>query len=407
VNVSTQPDYDVAIIGAGIVGLATATALRRKRPDLSLVVLEKEAGPAKHQTGRNSGVIHSGLYYTPGSHKATMVASGRRALFEFCDEHDIDYELCGKIVVAVDDTEIQRLDALHARSLDNNVACEVLDGDALREREPAAAGVKALLVPSAGIIDYRAVSKAHVEALLAHGHDARLGWPVGDISTSSQGVTISGPSGSVRAGVVVNCAGLHSDRIATLAGADLAGVRIMAFRGEYFEIDPSRQDLCRNLIYPLPDPAFPFLGVHLTRMIRGGIHAGPNAVPALKREGYSWRDIDRADLSEVVRARSSRVLARKYWRTGLGEIHRSLSKRAFVAALSRLVPDIAMNDLQPSPSGVRAQAIGPSGDLLDDFEIRRSAHAVHVLNAPSPAATASLAIGAHVADLAIGTSEAG
>ncbi|MCH7789275.1 MAG: L-2-hydroxyglutarate oxidase [Acidobacteria bacterium] len=405
VNVSTQQDYDIAIIGAGIVGLATATSMRRKRPDLSLVVLEKETGPATHQTGRNSGVIHSGLYYTPGSRKAAMVASGRRALFEFCDEHDITYELCGKVVVAVDDSEIPRLDDLHARSLDNDVACEILDGDALREREPAAAGVKALHVPSAGIIDYRAVSKAHVEALLAHGHDARLGWSVDDITTTTGQITLSGPSGSIRARVVVNCAGLHSDRIAAMAGADLDGVRIMPFRGEYFEIDPARQELCHDLIYPLPDPAFPFLGVHLTRMIRGGIHAGPNAVPALQREGYRWRDIDRRDLSEVIRARSSWVLARKYWRTGLGEIHRSLSKRAFVKALSRLVPDIRADDLKPSPSGVRAQAIGRSGSLLDDFEIRRSAHAVHVLNAPSPAATASLAIGDHVADLAIATGE--
>jgi L-2-hydroxyglutarate oxidase len=405
VNISTQQNYDMAIIGAGIVGLATATAIRRKRPDLSLIVLEKETGPAKHQTGRNSGVIHSGLYYTPGSHKATMVASGRRELFDFCDEHDIFYELCGKVVVAVDDGEIPRLDALRERSIANGVGCEVLDGDALREREPAAAGVRALLVPSAGIIDYSAVCKAHVEALLAHGHEARLGWTVDDIATSADSITISGPAGSVRSRVVVNCAGLHSDRVAQMAGADLDGVRIMPFRGEYFEIDPARQDLCHDLIYPLPDPAFPFLGVHLTRMIRGGIHAGPNAVPALQREGYGWRNIDRHDLSEVLAARSSWVLARKYWRTGLGEIHRSLSKGAFVKALSRLVPDIRAEDLKASPSGVRAQAIDRSGSLLDDFEIRRSPHAVHVLNAPSPAATASMAIGDHVAGLAIATSE--
>ncbi len=398
---NVRPEFDVAIVGAGIVGLATATQIRRARPDLAIIVLEKETAPAKHQTGRNSGVIHSGLYYTPGSYKSRMVAAGRRQLFEFCDEHGISYELCGKVVVAVDDDEIERLDALERRSADNGVAVEVLDQKRLVEREPSVAGVKALLVPSAGIVDYRAVAKAHVESLLESGHDARLDWRVDAITNSSDRVTLSGPAGSVTARVMVNCGGLHSDRVASLAGADLDGVRIMPFRGEYFEIDPKRQNLCRDLIYPLPDPTFPFLGVHLTRMVGGGIHAGPNAVPALEREGYGWGSISVRDLGEVVTARSSWVLARRYWRTGLGEITRSVSKRAFVKALQRLVPDVKMDDLEPSAAGVRAQAIGAGGALLDDFAISRSPRAVHVINAPSPAATASLAIGEHVAELAI------
>jgi L-2-hydroxyglutarate oxidase len=406
-------------VGAGIIGLTTAFNLLEREPDLTIVMLEKETDIARHQTGHNSGVIHAGLYYAPGSLKAQMCLEGRERLMRFCDAQSIAYEICGKIVVATEPYELPRLDALTERARANGVAVTRLDRARLRELEPHAEGIAGLHVPSTGIVNYVQVCEALRRVLTEKGVEIRTASPAQSItersgtstersgtstersgtSTERSGgvVEVVIPTGVVRAGLLVNCAGLHSDRIAQMAGADTGGIRIMPFRGEYFELVESRRSLCRNLIYPLPDPAFPFLGVHLTRMIDGSIHAGPNAVPALAREGYTWRAINGRDLAEVLRAPRTYRLAKKYWRTGAGEIRRSLSKRAFTRALQRLCPDITGDDLVPSHAGVRAQALDRTGKLVDDFAFAETAHGVHVVNAPSPAATASFAIGGHVA----------
>ncbi len=390
-------NIDVVVVGEGIVGLATALNLIEQRPGLSIVMVDKEPDIARHQTGHNSGVIHAGLYYAPGSNKARMSLEGRERLMRFCDEQGVHYEVCSKVVVAVDDDERPRLDALEKRAADNGVAVRRLDVAGLREREPHARGVAALHVPSTGVVSYREVCVAMRRVLTERGVDIRTSWPVTSIAERGDGVTVAGPRGEVRARVLVNCAGLHSDRIAALAGADTGGVRIMPFRGEYYELADHRRFLCKNLIYPLPDPAFPFLGVHLTRMVDGSIHAGPNAVPALEREGYRWRDIEVKDVAEVLGSTRTYKLAKKYWRTGAGEIWRSLSKKAFTKALQRLCPEVGIDDLVPSHAGVRAQAIDRDGKLLDDFAFADTTRGVHVINAPSPAATASLAIGDTVA----------
>ncbi|MDW3219836.1 MAG: L-2-hydroxyglutarate oxidase [Acidimicrobiales bacterium] len=389
---------DVAIVGAGILGLTTARALLARDPRRRIVVLDKEDTPAHHQTGRNSGVIHSGIYYRPDSGKAAMVAAGRDDLLAFLEQHGITYDMCGKVVVAVSPDEVGRLDALEVRAAENHVATERLDRAALREREPHIEGVAALLVPSAGIVDYAAVCDALVAELAAAGVEIRLGTAVRGAVADSNGVTVTTDGGSLTVGSIVNCGGLHCDRVAVAAGADTEGVRVMPFRGEYYELAPHARGLVNHLVYPLPDPDFPFLGVHLTRMIDGSIHAGPNAVPALAREGYRWRDISPRDTAEIAFARRTWVLARRYWRKEVGEIHRSLSRRAFLKALRRLCPDLSAGDLEPSASGVRAQAIAPDGTLLDDFAFAESPRAVHVMNAPSPAATASFAIAETVAD---------
>jgi L-2-hydroxyglutarate oxidase len=366
-----------------------------------VLLLEKEATHATHQTGHNSGVIHSGLYYTPGSHKAEMVATGRRELETFCDVNGVRRDTCGKVVVAVDDAELPRLDALESRAAQNDVATTRLTRHALREREPHIEGSAALLVPSAGIVDFGGVCDALVRTIGDRGGRVLTGAPVHAIRDTASIVDVEAGPARVQAKVLVNCAGLHSDRVAQMAGADTGGVRIMPFRGEYYELVPERRHLCRDLVYPLPDPAFPFLGVHLTRMIDGSVHAGPNAVPALAREGYRWRDIDRRDLIEVLAARRTYRLARKYWRTGAAEVHRSLRRSAFVRALQRLCPEITEADLAPSAAGVRAQAIDAEGRLLDDFAFAETARSVHVVNAPSPAATASFSIGRTVAAKAL------
>ena len=395
---SKPEQVDVAIVGAGILGLTTARALLARHPAARIVVLEKESTPAFHQTGRNSGVIHSGIYYKPDSGKAAMVAAGRHDLLAFLDEHEIAYDMCGKVVVAVSDDERPRLDALEIRAAENNVATERLDRAGLREREPHIEGVAALRVPSAGIVDYGQVCAALVADLTANGVEIRLGTSVSGSTVSGDGVTITTEHGTLRASSIINCGGLHCDRVATAAGADTDGVRVMPFRGEYYELAPGARHLVNDLVYPLPDPDFPFLGVHLTRMIDGSIHAGPNAVPALKREGYRWRDISARDTAEIAFSKRTWILARKYWRKEVGEIHRSLSRRAFLTALQRLCPELTDADLEPSGSGVRAQAIARDGTLLDDFAFAESRRAVHVLNAPSPAATASFAIAETVAD---------
>jgi L-2-hydroxyglutarate oxidase len=315
----------------------------------------------------------------------------------FCDAQSIDYEVCGKVVVATEPFELPRLDALTARANANGVAVTRLDRARLRELEPHAEGIAGLHVPSTGIVNYTEVCDALRQVLAGQGVQIRTGSPAQSINERSDVIEVHGPTGVVQAGILVNCAGLHSDRVAKMAGADTGGIRIMPFRGEYFELVAGRRSLCRNLIYPLPDPAFPFLGVHLTRMIDGSIHAGPNAVPALAREGYTWRAINRRDVTEVLGAARTYRLAKKYWRTGAGEIRRSLSNRAFTKALQRLCPDISRGDLVPSHAGVRAQAVDRAGKLVDDFAFAETARGVHVVNAPSPAATASFAIGDHIA----------
>lgn len=389
---------DVAIVGAGILGLTTARALLARDPARRIVVLEKETTPAFHQTGRNSGVIHSGIYYKPDSGKSAMVAAGRNDLLAFLDQHGITYDMCGKVVVAVSDSERSRLDALEIRAAENKVPTERLDRAGLREREPHIEGVAALRVPSAGIVDYGLVCSALTDELAAAGVELRLGTEVTGATATGSGVTVQTSHDTIHAGSIINCGGLHCDRVAAAAGADTEGVRVMPFRGEYYELASAARRLVNDLVYPLPDPDFPFLGVHLTRMIDGSIHAGPNAVPALKREGYRWRDISVRDTAEIAFAKRTWILARKYWRKEVGEIHRSLSRRAFLKALQRLCPELTNEDLEPSESGVRAQAIAVDGTLLDDFAFADSARAVHVLNAPSPAATASFAIAEAVAD---------
>jgi L-2-hydroxyglutarate oxidase len=390
---------DVVIVGAGIIGLATARALLEDRPDLSITVLEKESAIARHQTGNNSGVIHAGLYYRPGSLKAQLTLSGRAELIEFCREHGIRHEICGKLVVATSHEELPQLDALAERAHLNSVPATRLGSNGLRDHEPHVAGLAGLHVPSTGIIDFSAVCDALAEQLVDKGQELRLDTPVSGLSEESTEVIVETAHGYVSGRVLVNCAGLQSDVVANMAPGAHTDVRIMPFRGEYYKLRPHRRHLVRNLIYPVPDPRFPFLGVHFTRMIAGGIEAGPNAVPALAREGYSWRKVNMHDAAEIATARSTRVLARRYWRTQLGEFHRSLSKAAFVRALQRLVPEVTKDDLVRGGAGVRAQAIAPDGALLDDFAITETARMVHVVNAPSPAATASFAIGRHVARL--------
>ncbi len=389
---------DIAVVGAGIVGLATARALLDRGPGRRIVIIDKEDEVAHHQTGRNSGVIHSGIYYKPDSGKTVMVAAGRHTLLEFLDEQGLTYEMCGKVVVAVDKSEIPRLDALEVRAAENKVATERLDRAGLREREPHIEGMAALVVPSAGIVDYGEVSRALRADLTTRGVEFRLGTAVTGATVTADEVTLRTDSDRLTVGSLVNCAGLQCDRVAASAGADTRGVRIMPFRGEYYELAPAARSLVNHLVYPLPDPDFPFLGVHLTRMIDGSIHAGPNAVPALKREGYRWRDVSARDTAEIAFARRTWILARRYWRKEVGEIKRSLSRRAFLHALQRLCPELTLDDLEPSGAGVRAQAIERDGSLLDDFSFAESPRAVHVMNAPSPAATACFAIGANIAD---------
>ncbi len=389
---------DVVVIGAGIVGLTTARALLDREPSRQITIIDKEQGVAQHQTGRNSGVIHSGIYYKPDSGKTAMVSAGRGTLLDFLEQSGIPYDMCGKVVVAVDADEVPRLDALELRAAANKVTTERLDRAGLREREPHIEGVAALLVPSAGIVDYGKVCEALVAELTERGVHLQLGHAVTSADVGSDSVTIHTDATMIRAKSIVNCAGLHCDRVAGAAGADTDGIRIMPFRGEYYELAPPARSLVKHLVYPLPDADFPFLGVHLTRMIDGSIHAGPNAVPALKREGYRWRDISPRDTAEIAFARSTWILARKYWRKEVGEIKRSLSRRAFLHALQRLCPELTLADLQPSKSGVRAQAIDRQGGLFDDFAFAESPRAVHVMNAPSPAATASFAIGSSIAE---------
>ncbi|HXG01912.1 MAG TPA: L-2-hydroxyglutarate oxidase [Candidatus Binatia bacterium] len=393
-------DCDVAVVGAGIVGLATVWALTERAPRTRVVVLEKEPGVGRHQTGHNSGVIHAGIYYRPGSAKARLCVEGGRLLTEFCDRHGIRWERCGKVIVATRPDELPRLAALYERGVANGVPGLALIGpERVRELEPHAAALQAIHSPHTGIVDYREVAAALAAEAERRGVTIETGAGVEAIGRAGDGFVLGTPRCEVAARRLINCAGLYADLVARRAGA-AADVRIVPFRGEYYHLRPERRHLVRALIYPVPDPAFPFLGVHFTRTVHGEVEAGPNAVLAFAREGYRFGRVNPRELLGTLTYRGFWAMARRYWRTGAYEMYRSLSKAAFVRALQRLVPDLRPEDVVRGGSGVRAQAVSPDGSLVDDFRIVETADAVHVLNAPSPAATASLAIGRHIAALA-------
>ena len=384
----------VMVVGGGIIGLAVARALRVGGHDVT--VCEKEPGWAAHQTGRNSGVIHSGLYYKPGGLKARLCVAGSASMAAYAGERGLPVEIGGKLVVAVDSRELPALAELERRGTANGVPVRRLDAAAARAYEPEVRCVAALRVATTGIIDYAAVARALAAELAAGGAELRPGVEVLGVHADGTEVRLQTSAGELRGDGLVNCAGLHSDRIARLAGLAPAA-RIVPFRGEYFELTPAAAARVRGLIYPVPDPAFPFLGVHLTRGIDGSVHAGPNAVLALRREGYRWGDVSARDLGELLGYPGFWRLARRHARTGIAELTRSVSRRAFAAALSRLVPGITASELVRAPAGVRAQAVGTDGALLDDFVVQAGLRQVHVLNAPSPAATSALEIARHVA----------
>jgi L-2-hydroxyglutarate oxidase LhgO len=394
-------EADVAVVGAGIVGLASAVAVQRRRPGATVVVLDKEGGPARHQTGHNSGVVHSGLYYAPGSTKARLVADGRRRLERFCDERSVPYERCGKVVVAASAPEVAALAGLERRAAANGVEVERIGPARLHPLEPHVHGDAALFVPSTAITDYGAVAEALAAELVERGGELRTGWAVDRVTTLDHGRTVElgAAERRVRTRWWVNCAGLHSDRIARLAHADgpAGNVSIVPFRGEYHELVPAARHLVRHLVYPVPDPRWPFLGVHMTRMVDGSVHVGPNAVLALGREAYRG-GVQLADAGALARDRGLWRLGARYWRTGVEELARSRSRRLLLADVRRLLPEVGDEDLVRSGAGIRAQALAADGTLLDDFAFARSGRGVHVVNAPSPAATASLAIAEVVAD---------
>jgi (S)-2-hydroxyglutarate dehydrogenase len=391
---------DLAIIGGGIVGLATALALTEANPRLRLVMLEKEAKIASHQTGHNSGVIHSGIYYKPGSLKARTCVDGARRMKQFCDTHGIKWEGCGKVIVATEERELPRLQNIYERGQANGLSgLKLLTAEEVREFEPNCRAVRAIHVPETGIVDYVEVAGKMADLLQQRGARILTGARVEAIRRQGGGLVLETVRGAVEARHLVNCGGLHSDRAAALMGVT-PEVRIIPFRGEYYMLRPERRSLVRGLIYPVPDPEFPFLGVHFTRTIHGDVEAGPNAVLAFAREGYTLGTLNAAELAGTLGYSGFWHMARKYWRVGAYEMYRSASKAAFVRSLQKLVPDITSADLERGGAGVRAQAVAPDGSLVDDFKISVTPGAVHVVNAPSPAATASLAIGRHVAAVA-------
>ncbi|MDZ4715474.1 MAG: L-2-hydroxyglutarate oxidase [Cytophagales bacterium] len=396
-NQSSTARYDTIIVGGGIVGLATALQIQRSNPALRLLILEKESDLARHQTGNNSGVIHSGIYYKPGSLKATNCLNGYHQLIRFCKEQAVPYELCGKIIVATEDHERPLLATLYDRGIQNGLTgMKRLAGEELVEYEPHVSGLEGIFVPQTGIVDFTLVARAFGRILQEGGAQIHLSERVvrindGEVITDKR---------SYQTQLTVNCAGLYSDKVASMTMGDLR-VRIIPFRGEYYKLRKEKEYLVRNLIYPVPDPNFPFLGVHFTRMAKGGIEAGPNAVLAMRREGYKKSDINLREFGESLAWPGFQKVARKYWRTGIGEIYRSFSKAAFTRALQKLIPELRPDDLVPGGSGVRAQACDRDGGLVDDFMILQSEKAIHVCNAPSPAATSSLAIGETVAAMAL------
>jgi L-2-hydroxyglutarate oxidase LhgO len=394
--------YDVVIIGGGIVGLAVAREATRRFPRLGLAVLEKEARVGAHQSGHNSGVIHSGVYYKPGSIKARTCVPGAAAMVEFCREHGVKYDICGKVIVATSAEELPRLRDLLERGLANEVeGLRMLGPEELREIEPHATGVAALHVPKTGVTDYAKVCEKYAELIGAQGGSVRTSTKVVGLRADGNETVIESTHGAIRAGAVINCAGLFSDRISRMAG-EHPEVQIVPFRGEYYDLVPERAGLVRALIYPVPDPRFPFLGVHFTRRIHGGVDAGPNAIFAFKREGYRAADFSLRDTAEALMFPGFWRVAAKHWRMGKDEARRSVNKASFVAGLQRLVPEVRSEDLVPGGSGVRAQAIHRSGALVDDFQFSQSKRMLHLYNVPSPAATASIAIGKTVLEMAAG-----
>ena len=388
--------YDIAVIGGGIVGLSFAMQATETLPHLRLLVLEKETGVARHQTGHNSGVIHSGVYYKAGSLKARLCVAGAREMVEFCSRHGIPHEVCGKLIVATDSEESARLDDLMARGTANGLeGLRLLERAAMLEIEPQVGGVRALLVPSTGITDYSAVTAKYAEIATRSGAEVKTSAGVVGFARARDEVVVQTRAGDFSARYVVNCAGLYSDRVARLAGDD-PGMMLIPFRGEYYDLAAARQGLVRGLIYPVPDPRYPFLGVHFTRRIHGNVDAGPNAVLAFRREGYRFMDFDLGEAMEVFMDTGFRAMARQHWKNGLKEFRRSLRKRDFVRSCQRLVPAVRMEDMTPGGSGVRAQAVAADGALVDDFRFAGRERFLHVLNVPSPAATASLPIGREI-----------
>ena len=396
----TNSRRDVVIVGGGIVGLAVALEITKRFPRLRLLLLEKEDGVGRHQSGHNSGVIHSGVYYKPGSQKARLCVEGARAMIEFCRAHDIPHQICGKVIVATHEEEFPRLEELRRRGEANGLAgLQMIGPEQLREIEPHASGLRALVVPSTGITDYAMVCEKYAEVIRAQGGTILTSTAVTGLRNRTDEVEVetSGPSFSTT--YLINCAGLFSDRIAGLAGGK-PDVIIVPFRGEYYDLIPQRSSLVRALIYPVPDPQFPFLGVHFTRRVNGTVDAGPNAVLALRREGYRRTDFSPRDLASSLAFPGFWRMATKHWRYGLDEFHRSYSKPAFVRALQRLLPELREEDLIPGGSGVRAQALRRDGTLVDDFQFVPAGRMLHVLNVPSPAATASLVIGRTIVNTA-------
>ncbi len=392
--------FDITIIGGGIVGTATAMALSQQTT-ARILVLESEKRLAAHQTGNNSGVIHSGIYYKPGSLKARNCVEGREALYRFCAEHNIRHENCGKVIVALKEDELPALDNLEKRGIANGLTgLRRLRAEEIQEYEPHTAGIAGLFVPQTGIVDYVQVVEKYAQIFLQNGGEIHTQTPFHSLSRASGELVLHTPQGEIRTRQLINCGGLQSDRIARTCGVN-PGLQILPFRGEYYDIVPEKHYLVKNLIYPVPDPRFPFLGVHFTRRVTGGIEAGPNAVLAFKREGYKMSNISISDVATYATYIGFWRMALKYWKTGFGEFYRSLSKKAFVAALQKLVPDLHEEDVHRSGAGVRAQALEPNGLLVDDFRIVEAPGMIHVLNAPSPAATASISIGRTIAAMAI------
>jgi L-2-hydroxyglutarate oxidase LhgO len=391
---------DITIVGAGIVGLATARELLIRHPSLQLTMLEKEQHIGEHQTGHNSGVIHSGIYYAPGSLKAKLCVEGGQALRAYCDDHGIPFERCGKVIVATEESELGRLEDLHQRGIANNVpGLEMIGPERLRELEPHAAGIKALYSPNTSIINFSRVAASYADDVIQKGGEILTGREVVGIRSGSGGMVIQTRLSELQTRFVITCGGLYSDRLAAMTGAP-PDPRIVPFRGDYWVLRGERRQLARGLIYPVPDPSLPFLGVHFTKRYDGAVWAGPNAVLAFSREGYGRFDINLGDNLSLARDAGFWRMARKYWRTGFDELYRDYRKSAFLRAMQRYVPEVRSEDVEPGPSGVRAQALDSQGRLVDDFAISQNANAIHVRNAPSPAATSSLAIASVIADRA-------
>jgi L-2-hydroxyglutarate oxidase len=392
---------DVVVVGAGIVGLSTALKIKEQRPDLRVLVIEKENSISSHQTGNNSGVIHSGIYYKPGSLKAENCIRGYHMLLDFCREEDIPVDLCGKVIVATRPDQLGQLEKLYQRGVDNGLAgLKYIGPDEIKQREPHCAGIKGVFVPQTGIVNYRLVSEKIAEKFIRLGGEVHTGRKAVEINVQQGRVEVVTPAQTFVCRLMVNCAGLYCDKVAAMAGQNL-DVKIIPFRGEYYSIKPERAYLVKNLIYPVPDPNFPFLGVHFTRRISGEIEAGPNAVFAFRREGYKRSSFKFSEFWESISWKGFRRVAAKYWKTGMGEYYRSFSKAAFTKALQELVPEVKEADLEPAGAGVRAQACDREGGLIDDFYITEGEGCIHVLNAPSPAATSSLSIGLTLSELAL------